>query len=357
MTTSNSKSVNLDVQSPVKIPVQSLKFEKKIVVVGTGAFGTAVAETLIRDDKSKCQIVLYGVNAREVNDINKNHKNSKYYSLKLSPKLIATTNSKSAFANADMILLAIPSLAVKTAIEKNIVPNLTKPAFFINLAKGFDYLNEVILSNIIKESVPKNLNLGTMKLTGASYASELIRKNPTSFILAANRIEDAENISKYLTNKTMKVTASSELDAIEWLSVLKNPMAIMHGIIAGLGMGVNTKALFFTNSINEMRRVLKFLGFDENIINTPAGIGDLYLTGTSSKSRNYSTGYAIGKADKVTKKVLQIFATTEGLRSIEILLRMSRTNKLNLKIIEALYSITYEKENPSKVIQKYLDKI
>lgn len=332
------------------------KVRTKIVVVGSGAFGTAIAESLIRDEKQNNEIVLFGVNAREVNDINKNHKNSKYYSLKLSPKLYATTNPVEAFAEANIIMLAIPALVVRKAIVETIVPNLTGPSYFVNLAKGFDYLNIDVLSNIITETVPKELNLGTMKLSGASYASELIHKAPTSFILAADDIETSKKIYKILSNKTMKVIPTNDVEAVEWLSVLKNPMAIMHGIIAGLGYKVNTKALFFTLSVNEMRRVLKFLGQDEDIIFTPAGIGDLFLTGTSSKSRNYSTGYEIGKADKVTKKSLQKFTTTEGLRSIEILLRISRRNKLNLKMIEMLYAITYNREKPSEVISKFLDK-
>ncbi len=339
-----------------KLPVKTIKYDKKIVIVGTGAFGTAIGETLIRNDEQKNKIILFGVNSKEIDDINKNHKNSKYYSLKLSPKLYATTDAVEAFTDVDIILLAIPSLVVKTSIEKSIVPNMTKPAYFINLAKGFDYLNVDILSNVIKSTVPENLNLGTLKLTGASYASELINKNPTSFILAADDIKTSEKMYKYFANKTMKIFTSDELDAVEWLSVIKNPMAIMQGILAGLGYGVNTKALFFSQSIYEIRRMLKFLGQNENVIFSAAGIGDLYLTGTSRKSRNYSTGYAIGKANKVTKKTLQTFSTTEGLRSTEILLRISRKNKLNLKTIELLYAITYNKENPTIAIKRYLDK-
>lgn len=349
------KKVNENInRDQIKPKSEKKKFENKIVVVGSGAFGTAIAESLVRDEKQKNEIILFGVNAREVNDINKNHKNSKYYSLKLSPKLNATTNPAKAFEDADIIMLAIPALVVRKSITETIIPNLTKPAYFINLAKGFDYLNIDVLSNIITATVPAELNLGTMKLSGASYASELIHKAPTSFILAAEDIETSKKVYRSLSNKTMKVVPTADLEAVEWLSVLKNPMAILHGMIAGLGHKVNTKALFFTLSINEMRRVLKFLGKDENIVFTPAGIGDLYLTGTSSKSRNYSTGYEIGRADRVTKKSLQKFTTIEGLRSVEILLRISRKEKLNLKTIEMLYAITYNKEKPSEVVNKFL---
>lgn len=331
-------------------------YQKKIVVVGTGAFGTAIAESLVRDETKNNEIVLFGINSREVNDINKNRKNSKYYSLKLSPNLFASTDAVESFANADIIMLAVPSLAVKASITESIVPNLIKPAFFVNLSKGFDYLNVDILSNVIKKSIPEELNKGVLKLAGASFASEVIHKQPTAFILAADKIEISQEVYKSINNKTMKVVPSDALDSVEWLSIIKNPLALLQGLVAGLGYKVNTRALFFTQAINEMRRLLKFLELDETVIFSPAGVGDLFLTGSSRKSRNYSTGFAIGKANKVTKKALSTFTTTEGLRSVEILLRLSRKNKLNLKSIELLYDVTYKKEKPSEVIEKYLDK-
>lgn len=350
------KDVVVPMSEQEKKTINNKKKSDKIVVVGSGAFGTAVAESLIRDETKDNEVIIFGINVREINDINRNHKNSKYYSLKLSPNLYATTDPEEAFSDADIIMIALPSMVVKAAIIDTIIPNMTKPAYFINLAKGFDYINVDILSNVIKETVPKDLNKGVLKLAGASFASEVIHKQPTAFVLAADNIETSNSLYRVLNNKTMKVIPSEALDSVEWLSIIKNPLALLQGLVAGLGYKVNTRALFFTQAVNEMRRLLKFLDLDEQIIFSPAGVGDMYLTGSSRKSRNYATGYEIGKANKVTKKALQKFTTTEGLRSVEILLRLSRKNKLNLKSIEILYAITYKKENPADVIEKYLDK-
>lgn len=337
-------------------PVRNRDEYKKIIVVGTGAFGTAIAESLQRNEKRKNEIILFGINIREVNDINKNHKNSKYYSLKLSPKLIASSDPVSTFADADIIMLAVPSMAVKTSLIETIVPNLTKPAYFVNLAKGFDYSDFEILSVIIENSVPKKFNKGVLKMAGASFASEVIHKQPTAFILASKKIETSYEIYEEFNNKTMKVIPFDSIEAVEWISIIKNSLALLQGVVAGLGYKVNTRALFFTQAINEMRNLLKSQNLDESVIFSPAGIGDMYLTGSSRKSRNYSTGYDIGKANKVTKKSLQKFITTEGLRSIEILLKISETQKINLKLIEMLYEITHNQEKPSKIIDDYLNK-
>lgn len=338
-------------------PKVTKDYNKKIVVVGTGAFGTAVAESLVRDETKNNKIILFGISAREVNDINKNNRNHKYYSLKLSPNLNATTNAAEAFEDVDIILLAVPSVAIKASINESIVPNLTKKAYFVNLAKGFDYINEETLNRTLTKVIPEEWSLGILKLAGASFASEVIEKEPTSFVLAADKISVAEKVAVELNNKTMKVAPSKSLEAVEWLSIIKNPLALLQGIVSGLGYKVNTRALFFTQAMNEARRLLKFLGLDETVIFSPAGIGDLYLTGSSRKSRNYSTGFELGRHNKVTKKALSKYATVEGIRSIEVLLRISRKNKLNLKSIELLYNILYKNEKPSVAVQKYLDKL
>lgn len=333
-------------------------YEKKIVIIGSGAFGTAIAEVLVRDKEKNNKILLFGINEKEIHDINSNGKNSKYYSLKLSPNLKGTTDPKEAFVDSDIIMFAVPSIAIKSVIEKTVVPNITKPAYFINLAKGFDYLDDQILSKTIKELVPKELNKAVLKLAGSSYASELIEKEPTWFVLASDNIEDSKIIAKELNNNTMKVRPVESLDTVEWLSIIKNPLALLQGIVAGLGYKVNTRALFFEAAVEEMRLILQHFELNEDLLFSPAGLGDFYLTGSSRKSRNYSTGFMLGKVDKVTKKVLTNFATVEGVRSVEVLLHLARKNNLNLKLIEILYNITYKKDKkPSEVINKYLKEL
>lgn len=341
----------------VKVNKPKKTYDKKIVVVGSGAFGTAIAESLVRDETKNNEVMLFGINPREINDINRNKKNSKYYSLKLSPQIHATTDPKKAFEDTDIILLAVPSVAIDSSINESIVPNLTKKAYFVNLAKGFDYIGEETLNKSIEKAVPEEWSLGILKLAGASFASEVIEKEPTAFVIAADKLSVAEKVAKELNNKTMKVTPSRSLEAVEWLSIIKNPLALLQGIVAGLGYKVNTRALFFTQALNDMRRLLKFLGLDESVIFSPAGVGDLYLTGSSRKSRNYQTGFELGKHDKVTKKALTKFATVEGIRSIQVLLKISRKNKLNLKSVELLFKIIEKGEQPSTAIKKYLEKL
>ncbi len=326
--------------------------DKKFLVYGTGAFGTAVAQFLIKKNE---YVKMYGIDKKEVEDIKVNSKNSKYFSTRLSTKIVATTKIDEALDDVDVIVIATPSHVIRTVLEKNIVPNLKKPVYFVNLAKGIDYLKQELIYKVIEDTVPKKMNLGVLKLSGASFATELVKGVPTKFTLASSDIEISKEMSKYFETTYTKIIPSGSIKEIELVSVLKNPLAILMGIVTGLNYGKNTESLFFYESFEEMKRILRFYNMDENSVYSVAGIADLFLTGSSKKSRNFSTGYKIGKMNEVSKKILSTFTTIEGLRTIDIVTSVSVKNNLNLKLFEILYDITYNKIEPKEVLEKYFN--
>ncbi len=330
------------------------KFNDKILIVGTGAFGTALANVFSRRNTN---VLLYGIDEKEVKDINDNHKNSKYFSKQLSTSLTATSNIEEALENVEVIILAIPSHAFSPVLEKVIVPKMKNPAYFINVAKGLDNLKVQLLSTLIDDVVPKKLNKGILKLAGPSYAQELIYNTPTTFVLASEDIEVSKEVSKYFITDVTNIIPSDNLKGVELISVLKNPLAILLGIVNGLGYGFNAKARILVDALEEMKKILEFFNMDTQIIMSPAGVGDLYLTGSSKKSRNFSTGYQIGRANKVNKKILSSFTTIEGLRSIELILSFATKNNIELKLFNVLYEITYNKVQPKLVISNYFKDI
>ncbi len=326
--------------------------DKKFLVYGTGAFGTAVAQFLIKKNE---YVKMFGIDKKEVEDIKVNSKNSKYFSTRLSNKIVATSNLKEAMEDVDVIIIATPSHVIRKVLKDSIIPNLNKPAYFVNLAKGIDYLKQELIYKVIEDTVPKKKNLGVLKLSGASFASELVKGVPTKFTLASNDIELSTELSKYFETEYTKIIPSDSIREIEMVSVLKNPLAILMGIISGMNYGKNTESLFFYESIEEMKKILKFYGMDENAAYSVAGIADLFLTGSSKKSRNFSTGFKIGKMNEVSKKILSTFTTIEGLRTIDIVMSISVKNNLNLKLFEILYDITYNKIEPKNVLEKYFN--
>ncbi len=330
------------------------KFDEKILIVGTGAFGTALGTILLKRNNN---VILYGIDKKEIEDINKNHKNYNYFSNTLPENLVATLDIDEAIEDVEIIVLAIPSKAFELTLKEVILPKLKKPAYFINVAKGIDNLNIDILSNLIKKIIPESLNKGVLKLTGPSFAKEVVSGEPTSFVLASENIEVAKKIVDHFITDSTNVMASNNLMGAELVSIIKNPLAILLGIIKGLGYGFNARSRIFVDSILEMEKILDYYKLDKRILLTPAGLGDLYLTGTSKKSRNFSTGFQIGKTNKVNKKVLSSFITIEGLRSIETIASFGRKNNIDLKLFDLLYDITYKNVEPKLAVSNYFKNI
>ncbi len=329
--------------------------DKKIVIVGTGAFGTAIAQNLVLINR---EVILYGVDQKEIADINRNHKNSKYFSKHLSTKIKATDDPAVAFNDSEIIIIGLPSHVMEPVLREVIIPNMNKKAYFINLSKGFDYLNDRLLHRLIKDIVPKELFIDVLKLSGPSFAVDLINKQPTEFVLACKNIETANLLLDVFRSKNVKVLSHNDIVGTELVSIVKNPYAVLLGIVAGLGYTENAQALIFTQVLREITKLMEILNNGKTeIIYTPAGIGDLYLTGSSKKSRNYSTGFKIGSADKVTKKILSTFTTVEGLRSIEVIRKATLEYGYDPELFALLYEIVINKQKPSLIIGNYFEGI
>jgi glycerol-3-phosphate dehydrogenase (NAD(P)+) len=113
----------------------------------------------------------------------------------------------------------------------------------------------------------------------------------------------------------------------------------------------------FTACIMEMRHIVTEMGGEAKYVVTPSGIGDFFLTGTSKKSRNYSTGYKLGKLNKVNKKILNTFATTEGLKVLENIMIILTKENIEAPLMHLLYTITAKRKEPKKAIEDYFAKL
>ncbi len=330
------------------------KFDNKILIVGTGAFGTALGTILLKRNNN---VILYGIDKKEIEDINKNHRNSNYFSNLLPENLVATLDIEKSLEDVEIIILAIPSKVFELTLKEVILPNLKKPTYFVNVAKGIDNLNIDLLSNLIKKIIPKELNNGVLKLTGPSFAKEVVSQEPTSFVLASENIETVNKVIDHFKTDTTNIIPSDNLKGAELVSIIKNPLAILLGIVKGLGYGFNARSRIFVDALLEMEKILDYYNLDKNILLSHAGLGDLYLTGTSKKSRNFSTGFQIGKMNKVNKKILSSFITIEGLRSIETIASIARKNNLELKLFDLLYDIAYKNIEPKLAVSNYFKNV
>jgi glycerol-3-phosphate dehydrogenase (NAD(P)+) len=315
----------------------------KTVVLGSGSWGTALAQVLADNGQD---VLVYGIMEDEVEDINTNHKNSKYFGdTPINPDVKATTDL-SAVKDADLIVLAVPSAAI-TETAKKAAEYLEKPAVFVNVAKGFDPHTNKRLSEAIRDAVPEEKLSSVVSLIGPSHAEEVVVRQLTSIDAVSQKEEDAKKVQNLFSNEYLRIYTGDDETGSELGAAVKNVMAIASGIIAGLGYKDNTRAALITRGLQEMIRFGTFFGGKPQTFVGLTGIGDLIVTCSSENSRNFQAGYQIGKENSVENFLKNNTKTTEGVRTAKVVHDIAAENNLDLPICEEVYQILYEGKQPA----------
>lgn len=260
----------------------------KVVVYGGGSFGTAIAHQLTGNASNEITLLLR--NKEVAAEINENNINSAYFpNRRLSQKIRATPDLKVLEA-ADVILLAIPTSSILDAIEKLKV-HLRPETLLVNMAKGI-YNDGQTLVELLKEKLE---NHNTVSLKGASFGSEMIDSSATLLTLGFNQREQLEIVKKMTQHTNIFIDYTTDIRGVELLSALKNIYAILIGNIDAKFNSANTRFLFLTKAISEIKIILKNLGAREDTIFLSCGLGDICLTSLNDLSRNRTLGLLIGK--------------------------------------------------------------
>ncbi len=316
----------------------------KIVVAGSGTFGTAVAERLSWNENS--EVYIHSIEEEVIRDINENHQNSKYFPAKFLNTKITATADDGVFEDADAIMLVIPSKAIVPFSEK-IKAHTKKNPLIINLAKGMSDTGAFITEDIPFER--------TASMKGPTFAIETINGYPTSFTFGGRK-KDFEYFKKtFLPNTGFTLDYSSDVRAVELLSILKNMYAIAIGVVSGKYGSPNVDFLVYTKAVNEMRLLLRLYGCDENAIYRYCGIGDLGLTALNDLSRNRTLGMLIGKGFALDEK--NNATTIEGQRTIKLIGEKTRAEHVekNFPLIQGLYTLLYEDGKLNDYLLKALE--
>ena len=211
----------------------------KISVLGSGSWGCALAQILVRNGHD---VVVWGIDETEVNDINQNHQNSRYFKdVKLDERLKATTDM-SLIAGSEALLLAVPSMAIDSVME-NAEKYCTEPFYVINVAKGFHPVTHERMSEVIKKAVSKDKLKDVVSLIGPSHAEEVVIGLMTCVNAVCENDASAKVIQETFSNDAFRVYRNTDVIGAEIGVALKNVMAIASGILTGLGQGDNGDAI------------------------------------------------------------------------------------------------------------------
>ena len=320
----------------------------KIAVIGSGTWGTALAQVLCDNNQN---VIVYGRNIDQVNDINVNHKNSFFFGddIVLPSSLKATNDLDEAVKDADIILISIPTIAYREVLT-NIASKLDRKVLFINTAKGFDTEKNIRISELIREVVPEDKRLPIVSLIGPSHAEEVIVRDLTCVSAVSTDLDLTLKVAELFSNDYFRVYGNSDEVGSEYGVAMKNAIAIASGILEGIGYGDNARAALCTRGLAEIVRFGRHFGGKADTYLGLTGLGDLIVTCYSFHSRNFNAGLQIGKDDGASNFLATNKKTVEGIRTIKVIHDMAEKEYIELPIINALYEVIYNGKKPSEEI-------
>lgn len=323
----------------------------KIAILGTGSWATALSQVLVDNGH---ETLMYGISQEEIDDINLNHQNSRYFKdVKVDEKIRATNNLEETIKDASYILITVPTSAVRSTLEK-VKPLLKQKVTVINASKGFDLTTKKRISETIREVLDENERYEVVSLIGPSHAEEVVIRQLTTVCSVSLDIDRAKDVQELFSNIYFRVYSHDDEIGAEYGVALKNVIAIAAGTIAGLGYGDNTRAALITRGLAEMTRFgVKKGGQAETYLGL-TGIGDLIVTCSSKHSRNFMAGYEIGLADGAEEFMKNNKKTVEGIRTCKVIYEDFKENyypDLQMPIVDAIYAVLYRGVKPSDAIQ------
>lgn len=316
----------------------------KAVIIGSGSWGTGIAQVLADNNQ---EVYIWGIMEDEVNDINNNHKNSKFFKDVILNENIKATLDLSIAKDSDVVVLSVPTIAIED-VCKQLNEHLNKKTIILNTSKGFHPETNQRMSDVIRSSMDEDKLSSVVSLIGPSHAEEVVERLLTLVTAVSTNEEDAKYIQKYFSNSYLRVYTGSDEIGSETGVAIKNSIAVASGVLAGLGYGDNTRAALITRGLNEMIRYGLAMGGNFETFMGLTGIGDLIVTCTSVHSRNFQAGYEIGVANNADAFWKNNTKTVEGVRTAKVIYEIAKEQHIYMPLINEIYQVLYEGKEPKQ---------
>ncbi|MAJ52306.1 MAG: glycerol 3-phosphate dehydrogenase [Flammeovirgaceae bacterium] len=322
-------------------------YKATIGVIGTGNFGTAMANLLAE----KCNRVLLHARSKEkAAKLIKTRKNGYH---KIADNIEIITDISLLAEKCNLIFPIVPSINFRKMM-KNLSPYLKPSHILIHGTKGFDFdginksnnrfeksKSEIFTMSEVIRQESSVVRIGC--IAGPNLSKEIASKMPTASVIASEFDEVIDLGRKYLKSERFLVFGSNDLMSTELCGILKNIIAVGAGTIEGMKLGENAKSLFITRGMVEMVEIAKTMGGQVKPFLGLAGIGDLIATCSSKLSRNYTVGLRLATGEKLNDITYSMREVAEGIKTIDVIHEWSKSNPIRIPITETLYKIMHEK--------------
>lgn len=305
----------------------------KTVVVGSGAWGTALA---IRLCKNGHDVTMWTFEKDLIPQMLETHRNPRL-PVAVLPDNLRISGDYACIQGCQLVVMASPSFPAR-AVCKAAAPYIDADAVVVSVTKGLEAGTHMRMSQIVSELTGHEV----VALTGPSHAEEVAIDVPTGLLSACKDQHLAEFVQDAFMSENLRVYTSPDPAGAELGAALKNVIALCAGITDGLGCGDNTKAMLMTRGLTETARLGVSLGAKKETFAGLAGVGDLIVTCTSMHSRNRRAGILIGQGKDAQTAMQEVGAVVEGYYAAKSAYELGKAQHIDMPITEAAYKVLYE---------------
>jgi len=324
----------------------------RIAILGSGAWGTAIALSLARRGGHELTLWAHSVEfAREIIDAGENKLFLPGFPI---PAGVRVTGDEAAVSEAEIVVSVIPSEFLRATFIR-LRAHLHPGQIIVSATKGVEdrsllRMTEVIGSCMAETGAGLRLPIGAF--SGPSFAQEVAQGQPTAITVAYDDAAIAARIQAELASETLRLYTSTDVIGVEMGGALKNVIAIAAGVAAGVGLGYNSAAALITRGIAEITRLAVACGGRRETLAGLSGVGDLVLTCTGSLSRNRTVGQELGRGRKLPEILAGLGGkVAEGVLTTRAALGLARRQGIEMPITEQMELILDEGKDPREAIK------
>lgn len=311
----------------------------KVGIVGTTTWGTTLGVILARRG---VDVRLWARTQPEADALADAGENSRFLpGVAFPPSLSVSTSPREAFADADLVIIAVPSQALR-ANARRVGAAFPSGAIIVSAAKGLELQSAKRMSEVLADELPPALRDNICALSGPNLSREIIQGKPSSAVVASRAAHAAETAQSVINSSRFRVYTNSDIVGVEFGGALKNIIALAAGVCDGLNYGDNAKAAIITRGLAEISRLAVAAGANPLTLAGLSGMGDLIATCSSPLSRNHYFGarLAHGDAPQAIRASMQNVA--EGVDTIAGALTLAQRLDVELPIAQAMRSVIFE---------------
>lgn len=324
--------------------------DMKITILGAGAYALGLAYRL----NGKNQITIWSKVFDEIDTLLKTKKNNKALKgIQMPDGISYSKDLKESIKKSKIIIIAVATKYIPaTCMELR--NYFTKDQHVVIASKGIEEKSCKFASELVSNI------LNTTKIctiSGPSFAKDMASNNAIGLSLAATNRNTRKIVKESFSTNNLKIRTTKDFVGVELCGTMKNVIAVTSGILDGLGLSESTKAMFLTESLNDIRILIKKMGGNDKTILSFAGFGDIILTCTSPSSRNYTYGKMLGsnKSQQELNDYLENY-TVEGIYTLKSVYKMIKSKRIKYPFLDLIYKISFGLEDPKTIINFLINK-